>query len=455
MAEVKRIVHTGAMENGILKPYGLILPVAALLLFGAHGLRQGDFGLAASQVALAGLLFARRAWARPVAVAALLWGGVVWARATVDFIAFRQAFELPWLRLAWIMGGVIVLDGLGLIALIGRRLDGWFDRDREWAVPRAAMFLLTVFGLAMARSHVDFPILLADRYLSGWGWLEIFLLGCYAQWVGAMMRTPKGHRTVRPRIWGLFSAVFFLQLALGLLGMDRMLMTGTLHLPVPALIAAGPVFRGGGYFMLVLFGATLLLVGPAWCSHLCYIGAWDDAMSRLGPRPAPSKALRILSLWGRAGTLVLAVGTALALRALGVPGASAVLFGAAFGLVGVGVMLFVSRRRGMMVHCTAYCPMGLVGNIFGRISPWRVRIDADCTRCGACFTRCRYNALDEERVALGRPALSCTLCGDCVSACAHKRIGYAFPGLSRETARAAFIVLAVSLHAVFLGVARI
>ncbi|WP_071547303.1 4Fe-4S binding protein [Pseudodesulfovibrio hydrargyri] len=443
------------MENGTLKPYRLIPPVTALLLLGAHGLRLGDFGLAASLALLAGLLCARRAWARPVAVAALLWGGFVWARATVDFIAFRQAFDLPWQRLAWIMGGVILMDGLALMVLLGRGLDRWFDRDREWAVPRAAMFLLTVFGLVMARAKVDFPILLADRYLPGWGWLEIFLLGCYAQWIGSMMRTPKGHRMVRPRIWGLFSAVFFLQLALGLLGMDRMLMTGTLHLPVPALIAAGPVFRGGGYFMLVLFGATLLLVGPAWCSHLCYIGAWDDAMSRLGPRPAPSNVLRSLSLLGRGATLVLAVGVAWGLRVLGVPGASAVLLGAAFGLVGVGVMVFVSRGRGMMVHCTAFCPMGLVGNVLGRISPWRIRIGADCTGCGACFSRCRYNALDEGRVALGRPALSCTLCGDCVSACAHGRIGYVFPGLSRETARAAFIVLAVSLHAVFLGVARI
>jgi NAD-dependent dihydropyrimidine dehydrogenase PreA subunit len=443
------------MENGNKKPYRLILPVTALLLLGAHGLRQGDFGLAASLALLAGLLCSRRAWVRPVAVAALLWGGLVWAQSTVDFIAFRQAFELPWMRLAWIMGGIILLDGLGVVALLGRGLDQWFARDRAWAIPRAAIFLLTVLGLALARGKVGFPILLADRYLPGWGWLEIFLLGLYGQWIGSLMRNPKGHRTIRPRIWGLFSVVFFLQLALGLLGMDRMLMTGTLHLPVPAMIAAGPVFRGGGYFMLVLFGATLLLVGPAWCSHLCYIGAWDDAMSRLGSKPAPSKPLRSLSLLGRGGTLILTVGAAWTLRVYGVPGASAMLLGAAFGLVGVGVMVFVSRRRGMMVHCTAFCPMGLLGNVFGRISPWRMHIQEDCTGCGACFNRCRYNALDADRVAKGRPGLSCTLCGDCVSACAHGRIGYVFPGLSRETARAAFIVLAVSLHAVFLGVARI
>ncbi|WP_316900727.1 4Fe-4S binding protein [Pseudodesulfovibrio indicus] len=442
------------MENGTRKSYSLILPLAALLLLGAHALRQGDFGLTAFFAALAGLLFTRQGWVRLAGGAALLWGGLAWAQITVDLVAFRQAFGQPWMRLALILGGVILLDGLAMATLLGHRLDRFFDRDREWAWPRAAIFVLTVFTLALVRSKAPFPVLLADRYLPGWGWLEIFLLGFYAQWIGSLMASPAGHRRVRPRIWGLFSALFFLQLALGLFGMDRMLMTGTLHLPVPALIVAGPVFRGGGFFMLILFGVTLALVGPAWCSHLCYIGAWDDAMSRLGPRPAPSATLRRLSVLGRGASLILAVGAALALRAFGVPGVTAVFFGAAFGLGGVAVMVLVSRRRGMMVHCTTWCPMGLVANIFGRLSPWSIRIGADCTRCGACLTRCRYNALDESGLERGRPGLSCTLCGDCVSACAHRQIGYAFPGLSNETARALFIVLAVTLHAVFLGVAR-
>ena len=109
----------------------------------------------------------------------------------------------------------------------------------------------------------------------------------------------------------------------------------------------------------------------------------------------------------------------------------------------------------MMVHCTAYCPMGLVANLLGRLSPWRIRIDGDCTRCGACYSRCRYNALDDLRAEKGAPAISCTLCGDCISACAHGHIGYSFPGLSSEMARTAFLVLVVSLHALFLGVVRI
>jgi len=140
---------------------------------------------------------------------------------------------------------------------------------------------------------------------------------------------------------------------------------------------------------------------------------------------------------------------------MGVPGTTAVLFAAGFGLVGVGIMVYFSRKAGMMVHCTAYCPIGLVANVMSKISPWRIRVGDDCTRCGVCYTQCRYNALDESRVIAGSPALSCTLCGDCVSVCKHSQIGYAFPGLTKDDARTVFIVLVTSLHAIFLGVARI
>lgn len=455
MVPVKKNVHNGDTETEKLKKILLLIPILALLLLGAHALRQGDMGLALSFVGLAALQFTRQEWVRLASLAALIWGGYIWADATVDYISFRQALDMPWRRLAVIMAGVILVDALALVILMGHTAREFFAKARESATARSTIFVLTIFGLAMARAKVSFPILLADRYLPGWGWFEIFALGFYAQWIGALMMSPKGHRKYRPRIWGLFSAVFFLQLALGLLGMEQMLMTGSLHLPVPALIVAGPVFRGGGLFMLILFGVTVLLVGPAWCSHLCYIGAWDDGMSRMGPRPHPGQNLRRLSVLGRGVTLLLAIGVALLLRAMGIPGVTAVLFGAFFGLVGVGIMAFISRKRGMMVHCTTYCPMGLIANVFGKLSLWRIRVGHNCTRCGACFTRCRYNALDEKRVELGRPAISCTLCGDCVSACAHKQIGYRFAGLNADDSRTLFLVLVVSLHAIFLGVARI
>ena len=53
-------------------------------------------------------------------------------------------------------------------------------------------------------------------------------------------------------------------------------MTGKLHLPVPMMILAGPIYRGHTSVMSILFLSTLILSGPAWCSHLCYFGAIDN-----------------------------------------------------------------------------------------------------------------------------------------------------------------------------------
>ena len=89
-------------------------------------------------------------------------------------------------------------------------------------------------------------------------------------------------------------------------------------------------------------------------------------------------------------------------------------------------------------------------------NPFRIRIDTGgCTSCMACARVCRYSALTLKDIRSGRPALTCTLCGDCITGCPHKTIHYHFPGLTAETARKVFIVLVISLHAIFLGVARI
>jgi polyferredoxin len=249
--------------------------------------------------------------------------------------------------------------------------------------------------------------------------------------------------------------VFFAQLGLGLAGMETMLMTEELHLPVPALIVAGPVYRGEGLFMPILYTTTILLVGPAWCSWLCYIGAWDDwaAGRKKGARhhPVPKWATHIL----RPAILLLIVGTALLLRWYNAPVGLAFGLALGFGLAGVGVMVFLSSRTGYMIHCTVVCPIGLISNLAGRISPWRLRIDSGCTRCGQCSRTCRYSALEKQDLENGRPGLPCTLCGDCVGQCPNGLIGYRFPGLNPKQARIAFIILIVSIHTLFLGVARI
>jgi ferredoxin len=63
--------------------------------------------------------------------------------------------------------------------------------------------------------------------------------------------------------------------------------------------------------------------------------------------------------------------------------------------------------------------------------------------------------LEENDLNQGRPGLTCTLCGDCIGQCPNGLIGYRFPGMRPEQARTAFIILIVSIHTLFLGVARI
>jgi Pyruvate/2-oxoacid:ferredoxin oxidoreductase delta subunit len=431
-----------------------ILTSLSLILLGAHHLRFGEPGLTAAMLVLAALFLARKAWVRIPVLFTLFWGAWTWADATYGFVRMRILMGADWERLVVIMGAVMLVTLAAVLLNIAPAQAGWYRKSTENARARGAVFVLTCIGLGIASAKVSFPVLLLERFAPGWGWLEIILLAIYAQWVVNMMLDRTKQPKVRRRIWAGFSAVFFLQLLMGLLGVDRMLMTGELHLPVPALIAAGPVFRGEGFFMPILFGVTLILVGPAWCSHLCYIGAWDDSASRMGAR-RPANLGRRTVLLTRVASLVLVVAAAYAMRLTGVSWVTAAWSAAIFVMVGVIIMATVSRRMGTMVHCTTFCPMGVVANVLGKISPWRIRIGRDCTGCNVCFSRCRYSALDARALQEGRPSLSCTLCGDCVGACRHGQLEYAFPGLTAEAARVAFLVMVVGLHAVFLGVARI
>lgn len=316
----------------------------------------------------------------------------------------------------------------------------------------AVTFGLIFSALAVVQVKVQPSMLLAERFVPGLGWLEIAFLAVYGAVLCRVMLDPAQARRWRGRIWLLFSIVFFGQLILGLSGLDIFLMTGELHLPVPALILAGPVYRGEGFFMPVLFLSTVFLVGPAWCSHLCYIGAWDHlaAGRNRGQEDLPKWAPYL-----RAAILVMTLVLALGLRMAGTSWSIGFALAAGFGLAGVGLMMFESRRRKQMVHCAVFCPMGLVSDLVGKLNPFRIRISSGCTKCGVCSSACRYGALRKEDIEKRKPGLSCSLCGDCISSCRHKQLSYTFPGLSDRAARVLFLILTVSTHSVFLGLARI
>ena len=311
--------------------------------------------------------------------------------------------------------------------------------------------LLTIALLAMVEWKVKIPMLLVERFFPGWGWTEMIVLAGYAAFLFNKLYDTKTSALWRRRSWTIFAVFFFGQLVAGLLGCDECLMTGKLHFPIPALILGGAVYRMQIGFMPILFLSTVILSGPAWCSQLCYFGAFDNLAAysrkignkRIVNRNAIKNSFFVLFL---AGTILLRMFNAPLIWA--VAGASIV------GIAGVLIVIFISPRKGKMMHCTSWCPIGTLIQYLKFVNPFRMTINEGCTECMLCTVKCPYDALNREDILNRKPGLTCTYCGDCLDSCQGNHIEYRFFNLSPVRSRNLWLIITVTLHAVFMGLAR-
>jgi NAD-dependent dihydropyrimidine dehydrogenase PreA subunit len=427
-------------------------PLISSLLMAAHYYRSGNFGAVLLALIVPFVLFIKRRWMARAMQLLLLGGGIVWITSALTIARYRGMMGQSSTRMFLILGAVAIFTALSGLVFETKRMRGIYNKNNSPVYPPLVAFLLTSGLLTVVQLVVKWPILLAERFIPQAGWAEIFILSIYAGLITEKMLDIRKSAVWRRRIWLIFSILFFGQLLIGVFGFDKFLMTGKLHLPVPALIAAGPIYRGEGFFMPILFITTMILVGPAWCSHLCYIGAWDNLASIHRPRPQKMPIWRQMA---RISILLIVIITAIIFRLVGASAMLALLLAIIFGLNGVGLMVFWSRKSGVMTHCVAYCPIGPLANWLGKLSPFRIKInDTTCTDCGICHTVCRYDALNMADIKKRRPNISCTLCGDCLGSCRDGSIEYHWGKIKGNMARMIFIVLVVSIHAVFLGVAR-
>lgn len=311
--------------------------------------------------------------------------------------------------------------------------------------------LLVVALLVVVKLVVERPMLITDRFMPGTGWIQITIAAIYAAYVINHLKRPNLTAKWRLRIWVLFSIVFFSQLFLGLIGFDKFLMTGELHFPIPALMIAGPIYRAEITFMLILFASTIVLTGPAWCSHLCYFGALDGLASK---GRTPFKPIKN-KWWIKAGGTIVVFGVATIMRLFAVPMIYAIILSVVIGLGGIAVMVFISRKRNKMMHCTTYCPIGTVVSFAKFVSPFRMKIDDECDSCMRCSLSCKYDALTREDIEKRRPGLTCTYCGDCITTCKTTSIHFTMFGTRSEAARLTYLILTVSMHTCCLMLARI
>jgi len=315
-------------------------------------------------------------------------------------------------------------------------------------------FFLTFGVLIFLNYFLEIKLLLLARFFPKYGGeVEAFFLALYGAYIFQKMLTSPSRSKVRLRIWTVFSVIFFLQLLVGLIGIESFLQTGKLHWPIPAYIVVGPVFRGGGLFMVFLLLSTIVLVGPAWCSFLCYIGSWDQHLAQIQFRRSRLSFFASLSSFGRGYILLGVIFVALLFNWMQI----SYFFTIYASLFFIAISLFafyLSYRKRFMFHCTRFCPIGFLTNLFGRVNPFRMRIDDSCTLCGHCVAKCRYDALNMERVKNKHPSITCTLCADCLEVCDSKSISFYLWSGNKKVEKI-FFMLVISLHVVFLGVARI
>jgi len=321
---------------------------------------------------------------------------------------------------------------------------------RPYKLP-LAVFVLTFILLAFVQVKLERPMLLAERFIKGAGWVEILLISCYGAFIVNKMKNPANVPKWRKITWTTFSVVFFTQLIIGLSGFDKFLMTGKLHLPIPMMILAGPIYRGQLSVMTILFLSTVVLTGPAWCSQLCYFGAFDNLAS------GGKTSKEILKHKGviKSTILILVIAMAIILRWLNMDILVSTLIAVSFGLIGISIMIIFSLKRNKMVHCVMYCPVGTIVNIIRHINPFRMYIDKSCTLCMNCTKYCKYDALNPIDIKNSKPSLTCTLCGDCLAGCHHNSIKYKFLNIRPEYSRNLYLVMTISLHAACLALARI
>lgn len=313
------------------------------------------------------------------------------------------------------------------------------------------VFVFVSFCLAMVQTQLDLNILIFERFVDGGGWIEIFLIAAYGAFLSYKMQDITEAPKWRLKSWLLFSIVFFSQLALGLVGFDKFLMTGELHLPVPAMIISGPVYRMEFTFMVFLFLSTIILTGPAWCSHFCYFGGIDNAIAgkkqNLNSWQNKFRIRNMFLFFLIAGTIIF--------RVFNIHKLYALLGGISVGVAGVLLIVFNSRRSGKMANCMLFCPVGTLVMYLKYINPFRIYIDSSCTKCGLCNSVCNYDALTKQDIDKGKPGMSCTYCGDCLSMCHAGSIKYKLFNLNPVQARNTFLFLTVSVHSVFMALAKI
>lgn len=208
-----------------------------------------------------------------------------------------------------------------------------------WHIPIA--FLTTVAVVFLVTALMGQGLLATHRLRGGVGRLLLtIVLGVYAAVLAERMVNARRHAKVRRFYWRLYSLLFIGQLVMGLVISSAWLAGAAPRLPHPFFMFLQNMGQGGAPHLVFLWAISIILTGPAFCAHLCWMGSWDQFAAGTKKRPSLAPSWRI-----RLGWAVIVMGTGLALISFA-PAKAAATFGFVWTLGALFIMVIVSRRRG-------------------------------------------------------------------------------------------------------------
>lgn len=210
-----------------------------------------------------------------------------------------------------------------------------------------------------------------------------------------------------------------------------------------------------------------LLLGRIYCSVLCPLGIWQDAVNTLANRLTSKKKRKLgrrhhSAPWTKTRTaffgvfallLVLGFFTSAGLWMAGIlepysifgrvassaslatraAASSAIIPVVAVGTLSFVIVSVMAWRSGRL-YCNTVCPTGFMLGCLSRYSLLKITIDTDrCNRCGSCARHCKAECIDPKAHAIDYSR--CVMCMDCIDECSQSAIALRPIRMTRKNAR--------------------
>ncbi len=258
-------------------------------------------------------------------------------------------------------------------------------------------------------------------------WLKIytkftlwFIMLAFAFW---MMKTKRVNTNTRKILYLVSIMVFGV-----LLGSDPSPM-GTVKDAI-VLFAKEQVLFKPRMIALVLFLAMVVFANKFICAWGCQLGTLQDLIFRLNRQKndrkpmilkqikvpfVVSNTIRILFF-----ILFTTVAAIWALDLIEFIDPFKVFKPQAMG-IGIGIFVAIVLISSLFVYrpwCHFFCPFGLVGWLFEKISLYKIKVDYQkCTSCMLCEKSCPSNAMKSILRQETKTIPDCFSCGSCIQAC--------------------------------------